>query len=611
MDVMLGRHSLHDMHDDGCLEDGYYEDDYIPKVESNMGDGYEEEFKKAVSVLEQKHNHSRNGEVHTICDSQIKGAEDELYLKKVNLYRSVANKQSLTRRSIDSDLDKLSSSLLSSKERWSSQTDVNDEYVSLQPPDKSQNTSHSSLQVSANPIRSSHSSNSLQSDNCKLSSNKLNGSATSLPLNRTLSNLSLQAKRLNKSNSSVDSSCSLPDGWEKVESKTGVYYWHVPSGTTQYQHPSLSSNQDLSEKVSQLQISTPETEEQSTDTVSRDQNVPRDQDTASQLPPDQHKVINLGYMDMDISTLKAANSSVAINECIRKLSSIMHDPSQTENLLQILVFEGTFLKLLDYSSKAVLSKQNILTVRRWGVGSDDVRNFAYVVKQKATNSYRCFVLHCHHPASHIALQMKNICKVAAEKREEETAMSASSEQNAAALTPTSPTAAVPAPPPQQPCRFETLYLGYIRVEKEKGTDVIHAAIEKLENSNQTNWESVTMEIHVSTINLIKTADRTLLAEHRVRFVSFMALGKQEHHLGYIVHGGPRIFYCHVYQSDSSCADMARAIQNACNARYQLLLAKQEEIKKSQKPESTGILSFWKRLKKKSPEAERQSMATKG
>lgn len=31
MDVMLGRHSLHDMHDDGCLEDGYYEDDYIPK----------------------------------------------------------------------------------------------------------------------------------------------------------------------------------------------------------------------------------------------------------------------------------------------------------------------------------------------------------------------------------------------------------------------------------------------------------------------------------------------------------------------------------------------------------------------------------------------------
>ena len=34
--------------------------------------------------------------------------------------------------------------------------------------------------------------------------------------------------------------------------------------------------------------------------------------------------------------------------------------------------------------------------------------------------------------------------------------------------------------------------------------------------------------------------------------------------------------------------MARSIQNACNARYQLLLAKQEEMKKTQKPESPGV-----------------------
>ncbi|XP_063689176.1 uncharacterized protein LOC134822194 [Bolinopsis microptera] len=464
---MPGRHNLLEANDDMGSEDGYYEDDYLPKVDNLRADGYEEEFKKAISVLEQKHKHPRNGEVHNICDTQVKENEDELYLKKVSLYRSVANRQSMTRRSIDSDLDKLSSSLISSKERWSSQTDVNDdvsdftvqvngevngevtgevngevndfndvtvdgdgdvtvdingdftvdvngEYVSLQAPEMEDNkeTSQCSLQVHNSPIRSSHSSNSLQSDNRKLSDNKLNGSSVSLPLNRTLSNLSLQAKHLNKSNSSVDSSCSMPDGWEKVESKTGVYYWHVPSGTTQYQHPNLSSNQDLSEKVCQLQISTPETEEQSS--------VSRDQDHTSHLPPEHHKVINLGYMEMDASTLKAANSSVSINECIRKLSSIMNDPSQTDNLsLQILLFEGTYLKLLDYNSRAVLSRQNILTIRRWGVGSDDVRNFAYVVKQKGTNNYRCFVLHCYNPASQIALHMKNICKLAAEKREEE------------------------------------------------------------------------------------------------------------------------------------------------------------------------------------------------
>ena len=36
------------------------------RVENQRGDGYEEEFKKAISVLEQKHNHGRNGEVRTI-----------------------------------------------------------------------------------------------------------------------------------------------------------------------------------------------------------------------------------------------------------------------------------------------------------------------------------------------------------------------------------------------------------------------------------------------------------------------------------------------------------------------------------------------------------------
>jgi len=115
-----------------------------------------------------------------------------------------------------------------------------------------------------------------------------------------------------------------------------------------------------------------------------------------------------------------------------------------------------------------------------------------------------------------------------------------------------------------------------------------------------------MEVHVSTINLMKTADRTLLAEHRVRYLSFLALGKNENCLGYIVHGGPKIFYCHVYQSESTCADMARAIQNACNERFKLLLAIQEEKKKSQKTESPGIFSFFKKLKRKSPESERKA-----
>lgn len=33
----------------------------------------------------------------------------------------------------------------------------------------------------------------------------------------------------------------LPPGWRTIRDSTGTYYWHVPSGTTQWQHPSYST----------------------------------------------------------------------------------------------------------------------------------------------------------------------------------------------------------------------------------------------------------------------------------------------------------------------------------------------------------------------------------
>ena len=42
-------------------------------------------------------------------------------------------------------------------------------------------------------------------------------------------------------------------------------------------------------------------------------------------------MLSLGWMEMDTETIKGNNSSVAINECIRKLSSRMQDPQQMVN----------------------------------------------------------------------------------------------------------------------------------------------------------------------------------------------------------------------------------------------------------------------------------------
>ncbi|KAF7647419.1 hypothetical protein LDENG_00172740 [Lucifuga dentata] len=33
----------------------------------------------------------------------------------------------------------------------------------------------------------------------------------------------------------------LPSGWRTIKDSTGTYYWHVPTGATQWQHPRHSS----------------------------------------------------------------------------------------------------------------------------------------------------------------------------------------------------------------------------------------------------------------------------------------------------------------------------------------------------------------------------------
>lgn len=37
----------------------------------------------------------------------------------------------------------------------------------------------------------------------------------------------------------------LPSGWRTIKDSTGTYYWHVPTGATQWQHPSLSGTPQL------------------------------------------------------------------------------------------------------------------------------------------------------------------------------------------------------------------------------------------------------------------------------------------------------------------------------------------------------------------------------
>lgn len=43
---------------------------------------------------------------------------------------------------------------------------------------------------------------------------------------------------------SLELDSDLPPGWRTICDSTGTYYWHVPTGTTQWQHPSYSAEEE-------------------------------------------------------------------------------------------------------------------------------------------------------------------------------------------------------------------------------------------------------------------------------------------------------------------------------------------------------------------------------
>lgn len=44
----------------------------------------------------------------------------------------------------------------------------------------------------------------------------------------------------------------LPTGWRTIRDSTGTYYWHVPTGATQWHHPRLSGTPQLLDAQVQL-----------------------------------------------------------------------------------------------------------------------------------------------------------------------------------------------------------------------------------------------------------------------------------------------------------------------------------------------------------------------
>ncbi|XP_039607275.1 amyloid-beta A4 precursor protein-binding family B member 2 isoform X3 [Polypterus senegalus] len=528
------------------------------------------------------------------------------------------------------------------------------------------------------------------------------------------------------SDQSFQTDPDLPPGWKKINDIAGIYYWHIPTGTTQWERPvSVSADIKGSRKGSLSSItpsSTPENEEitqnevflapgnhlmnatlddsvEQIATSSSDDTVPScgfvnscyfkqpwsdfallnggkidseiwkdlqaatvnpdpslkefegatlryaslklrngpqsDDEDASSVDSDPEAkcfaVRSLGWVEMAEEDLAPGKSSVAVNNCIRQLSYCKNDIRDTvgiwgEGKDMYLVLENNMLNLVDPMGRSILHSQPIVSIRVWGVGRDNGRDFAYVARDKDTRILKCHVFRCDTPAKAIATSLHEICSKIMAERKNAKAVAGSSLQDRINVGLDVPLQDFPTPKTELVQKFHVHYLGMQPVTrpvgKKTGMDILNGAIESLmSSSNKDNWTPVIMNVADATVTVIKEKteeeEEEVLVECRVRFLSFMGVGKDIHTFAFVMDSGSQHFECHVFWCDPNAGNVSEAVQAACMLRYQKCLVARPPSQKARSAApptdsvtrrvttsvKRGVLSLIDTLKQKRPVAE--------
>ncbi|XP_041055647.1 amyloid-beta A4 precursor protein-binding family B member 2-like [Carcharodon carcharias] len=203
---------------------------------------------------------------------------------------------------------------------------------------------------------------------------------------------------------SFETDADLPSGWMRVRDTSGTYYWHIPTGTTQWEPPPPACDQEQgSRKPSVMsQCTTPSEEQQEVQTTTEISDTSLKEfegatlryaslNLGGQEEEDNYKKIlniddeskcfavrSLGWVEMLEEDLAPGKSSIAVNNCIRQLSyhkNNLHDTAGNwgEGKDMLLLLEDDTLNLIDPLGQSLLHTQPIVSIRVWGVGRDNGR----------------------------------------------------------------------------------------------------------------------------------------------------------------------------------------------------------------------------------------------
>lgn len=444
---------------------------------------------------------------------------------------------------------------------------------------------------------------------------------------------------------------ALPSGWERHEDADGPYYWHISSGTIQREPPQSQPGQKLHSKQlikdvdsinsmpssKSSSISSSSSSDSSEISVcnndhNTESNIKSSQEGTCSLTPDKKPirfaVRSMGWVEIAEEDLTSERSSKAVNKCIVDLSLGRNDIldvvgrwGDTCGMWQgkdlYMDLDDYCLRLTDPQDLTVLNTQPIHTIRVWGVGRDNGRDFAYVARDRVTRKHMCHVFRCDIPARIIANTLRDICKkiMIARSLQQNLAKPVGpvahnfhnvpclSGRNIAARPTNLPTEqrrflhgnsrssytsqSFPTPMEEPKKVLKVHYLGTTLVTRALGIEVLNAAIDQLVSViPYEQYKFVNVAVAPSTITILEPGeDGKQIAECRVRFLSFLGIGRNVKHCAFIMHTAQDQFIAHVFHCEPSSGAMCKTIEAACKLRYQKCLDAHRQIQEKKNAEA--------------------------
>ncbi|NXG58128.1 APBB3 protein, partial [Hemiprocne comata] len=380
------------------------------------------------------------------------------------------------------------------------------------------------------------------------------------------------------SDQSLEPDPDLPPGWRKIRDSLGTYYWHVPTGTTQWQHPTCITGpgrcpeSDGEETLQGMHSAKNRPIPSPMASLSRRTSLPwHGEDFQQNAEPGSKcfAVRSLGWVEITEEDLAPGKSSIAVNNCIQQLSNSkgqgsVENRGKGQDLMMIL--KKDTMSLVDPLDRSLIHHQPILNIRVWGVGCNNGRDFAFVASDKDTCILKCHVFHCNVPAKGIAKALHEMCsKIMAER-----AIVSSGLPRATMLEPIS-TEDLPLQVDileavrQSMQTYEALYIGSLPVPRAMGMDVLNEAIEKLmKGPGRDHWTPSLLHVSDTAMRVRPAQDEEAVHiwECQVRYVTFLGVGRDAHTFALIVDMG-RHFQCAAFWCEPDAGTISEAVQAAC------------------------------------------------